>query len=82
MPAEGQPAIDGRVFARSRCSRAKLTILDEDGQALLDQKCGIKDDQAEAQRQHVVTRSDLQEVSDSLLNPTTTDTPSAFMYIK
>lgn len=51
-------------------SIAEPTILNEDGQALLDQERRVEDNQPEAQRQHVVTRPDLQEISDSLLHGT------------
>ena len=47
--------------------RAARTILDQNRQALLDQQLGVEDDQSEAQRQHVVTRPDLEEITNPLL---------------
>ena len=44
-----------------------LTILNEDGEAVLHQKRGVEDDQAKAQGQHVVTGADFEEVSYAFL---------------
>ena len=44
-----------------------LTILDEDGETVLDKKRGIEDDQAKAQGQHIVTCPDFEEVSYAFL---------------
>lgn len=45
----------------------RLTVLDQDAQALLDQQRGIEDDQSEAQGQDVVAGADFEEFSDALL---------------
>lgn len=39
------------------------TILNQDAQALLDEKSRVEDDQSEAERQHIVAGSDLEEGS-------------------
>jgi hypothetical protein len=41
------------------CPGFNLAILYENIQALLDQQAGVEDDQAVAQREHIVTRADL-----------------------
>ena len=43
------------------------TILNEDSQALLNQKRSIEDDEAETERQDVVAGSHFEEISDALL---------------
>lgn len=43
------------------------TILDQDIQTLLDQQGCVEDDQAEAERENVVTRADLEEISNRAL---------------
>ena len=44
-----------------------LTILEEDSQALLDEKVGIENDESEGERQDVVTGSFLEEIPDCFL---------------
>ena len=40
-----------------------LTVLEEDGKALLDEKVGIQNDESEGERKDVVTGSFLEEIS-------------------
>ena len=54
----------------SGCTRGEcgpVTVLNENGQALLDQQGRIKDDQTKAQGEDVIAGPDLEEVSDFLL---------------
>ncbi len=44
-----------------------MTILNQDRKALLHQQRGIKNNQAKTQRQHIVTRTDFEKVSNPLL---------------
>jgi hypothetical protein len=44
-----------------------LAILYQNIQTLLDQQRSVEDDQAKAERKNVVTRSDLEEVSNCAL---------------
>jgi hypothetical protein len=46
---------------------AYLTVLEEDGQALLDEKVGIEDDKSEGERKDIVTGSFLEEIPDCFL---------------
>lgn len=46
---------------------AMPTILYQNIQTLLDQQGCVEDDQAEAERKNVVTRSDLEEISNRAL---------------
>jgi hypothetical protein len=45
----------------------RLTILEEDSQALLDEKIGIENNESERERKHVITGSFLEEISDCFL---------------
>ncbi len=47
--------------------RRGLTVLYQDGQTLLNQQCGVENNQTEAQRQYIITGADPQEIPDSLL---------------
>lgn len=44
-----------------------LTVLEEDGQTLLDEKVGIENDESEGERKDVVTGSFLEEIADCFL---------------
>ena len=44
-----------------------LTILEEDSQALLDEKVGVENDESEGQRKDVVAGSFLEEIPDCFL---------------
>jgi hypothetical protein len=44
-----------------------LTVLEEDGQALLDEKVGIENDESEGERKDIVTGSFLEEIPDCFL---------------
>ena len=51
-----------------RVKSSELTILVQDGQALLNEKTGVEDNQAEAERENVVAGADLEEGSNALLH--------------
>ena len=55
------------VNTMSRQRGSNRTILYQDCEALLHQQSGIKDNQAKTQRQYIVTRPDLEEISNSFL---------------
>lgn len=67
--AETMPAKRRSVYDYSLAHYAfhMLTILVQDIQALLYQQCGIEDNQAVANRQHVIARPRLEKSSDSSL---------------
>ena len=54
--------------ASSKPEPSERTILDQDGEALLDQQAGVEDDQTKAQRQDIVARAELEEIADFLLD--------------
>lgn len=45
----------------------RLTVLDQDVEALLDEQVGVEHNEAEGQRQHIVAGALAEEVSDGVL---------------
>lgn len=45
----------------------RLTVLDQDVEALLDEQVGVEHNEAEGQRQHIVAGALAEEVSDGIL---------------